>query len=263
MRDEPGLIDGVTVEPAADVVVETATGHLLQGNCHHSHGLAAGFGIHALDGGGAQEEAQIGGAGEFGCAAKAAVGGVEGFGVVMEGLFKGFAAGVVQVRNRARFAAAAFVVFGERGDHAVGFGDEFFRLVSPCRGDGGEDRGKAGTALAILGGEISAAVERLEVGGEPGRERPAAPPCHRLNVGHVHLIDVGALLAVDLDGDEVGVEQRGDGGVFKRFVGHDVAPVAGGVADAQEDRFLLGACAGKSGLTPRQPVHGVVGVLPC
>ena len=61
------------MKPAADVVVDTATGPFLQGNRHHFHGLAAGLGIHALDGGGAQQEAQIGGAREFGRATEAAV----------------------------------------------------------------------------------------------------------------------------------------------------------------------------------------------
>jgi hypothetical protein len=42
---------------------------------------------------------------------------------------------------------------------------------------------------------------------------------------------------------------------------HDVAPVAGGVADAQQDRLVLVVRAPKRLLAPGIPVHGVVGVL--
>src|SRR5581483_958112 len=42
---------------------------------------------------------------------------------------------------------------------------------------------------------------------------------------------------------------------------HDVAPVARGVADRQQDRAVLGPRAGERLLAPRVPVHGVVPVL--
>ena len=58
-----------------------------------------------------------------------------------------------------------------------------------------------------VGREVGAAVERLEVGREEDRHRPAAVPGHRLDGGHVDLVEVGPLLAVDLDVDEVLVHQ--------------------------------------------------------
>ena len=47
----------------------------------------------------------------------------------------------------------------------------------------------------------------------------------------VELIDVGVLLAVDLDVDEPAVHVLRGRRVLEGLMGHDVAPVAGGVAD--------------------------------
>ena len=54
---------------------------------------------------------------------------------------------------------------------------------------------------------------------------------------------------------------RGDLGVLERLVLHHVAPVAGGVADREEDRLVLASCRLEGLLTPRVPVDGVVGML--
>ena len=80
--------------------------------------------------------------------------------------------------------------------------------------------------------------------------------------GLVDLVEVGPLLAVDLDVDEEGVHDSGDVRVRERLVRHHVAPVAGGVADREQDRLVLGARARERLLAPRIPVDRVVGVLP-
>ena len=59
----------------------------------------------------------------------------------------------------------------------------------------------------------------------------------------VDRVDVGALLAVDLDAHEVLVHQRGGLGVLERLALHDVAPVARRVADRDEQRPVLVARA--------------------
>jgi len=48
---------------------------------------------------------------------------------------------------------------------------------------------------------------------------------------HVDLIDVGALLAVDLDVHEQVIHDARGRLVLEAFVRHDVTPVAGGVTD--------------------------------
>ena len=50
-------------------------------------------------------------------------------------------------------------------------------------------------------------------------------------------------------------------GVLERLVLHHVAPVAGGVADGEEDRPVLVARARERLIAPRVPVDGIVRVL--
>jgi len=61
----------------------------------------------------------------------------------------------------------------------------------------------------------------------------------RLHGLHVDLIDVRALLAVDLHVHEMLVHHRGDLGILERLVLHHVTPVARGVADREEQRLVL------------------------
>ncbi len=49
-------------------------------------------------------------------------------------------------------------------------------------------------------------------------------------------VEVGTLLAIDLDRHEVGVEVGGRRLVLERLPLHDVTPMAGGIADGEEDR---------------------------
>ncbi len=127
--------------------------------------------------------------------------------------------------------------------------------------DGEEDAGEAGHPARVGRRVVRPAVERLQVGGEEDRHRPAAVAGHRLDGGHVEVVEVGPLLAVDLDVDEPLVHQAGDGLVLEAFPLHDVAPVAGGVADREEDRLVLGLGPGQGFGPPGEPVDRVVLVL--
>ena len=105
-------------------------------------------------------------------------------------------------------------------------------------------------APARLRRKVGAAVKRLEVRRQPDAHRPAARPGRRLHERHVDAIDVGPLLAIDLDRHEVLVQHRGDRVVLERFVLHHVAPVARRVADGQKDRLVLRRAPWR---TPRRP----------
>ena len=111
------------------------------------------------------------------------------------------------------------------------------------------------------GREVGAAVKRLQGGGQEDRHGPATLAGHGGHGRHVQAVQVGTFLPVDLDADEMVVEQRGGGGILEGFVRHDVAPVAGGIADAQEDGFLFPDGFGVSFRAPRIPVDRVIGVL--
>ena len=141
-----------------------------------------------------------------------------------------------------------------------GLGD-FLRPFAVGARDGVEHAREARHAMAVNGGKICAAVEGLARRGEEDRHRPAAAPDHELHGAHVHVVDVGALLAVDLHVDEAGVHQRGDVVVLEALALHHVTPVARGVADREQDRLVLGAGPCKRLVTPWVPVHRIVRVL--
>ena len=91
---------------------------------------------------------------------------------------------------------------------------------------------------ARLRREIRAAPERRAVRGDEHGQRPAALLAQRVQRRHVQMVDVRPLLAVHLDVDEALVHQRRGLGVLEGFVRHHVAPVAGGIADRQQDRLV-------------------------
>ena len=91
---------------------------------------------------------------------------------------------------------------------------------------------------------------------------PAAGlPRHELMARLVDLVEVGALLAVHLDVDEELVHELRGRLVLERFVRHDVAPMARGIADRQQDRLAGLTSLLERFVVPGLPVHGVVRVL--
>ncbi len=136
------------------------------------------------------------------------------------------------------------------------------RRAAPHFGDVQEQPFETRPPVAVVRREIGAARERLQVRRQKHRHRPTALARQHLHRGHVNLIEVGPLLAIDLDADEVLIEDFGDLFILETLVLHDVTPMARRVADAEEDRpvELPGAleCLGPPGI----PVHGVMGMLP-
>jgi hypothetical protein len=130
-----------------------------------------------------------------------------------------------------------------------------------CLGHRAKDRGKAGHAVAIGGREISAGEERSLVGREKDRERPPPRAAHELDDELVDVIEIRTFLAVDLDRDEIVVHLASDIGVLERLALHDVAPVARGVANRQNDGLVLRSGLGQGLGTPGVPIDGITGVL--
>ena len=115
--------------------------------------------------------------------------------------------------------------------------------------------------MARVRRKISAAEKRFPFGREENAHRPAAAAGRGLHERHVNFVHVGAFLAVHLDADEMFVEKFADVFLLERFAFHDVAPVAGRIADRKENRLLLALGLFKGFRAPGVPVHGVVGVL--
>ena len=79
--------------------------------------------------------------------------------------------------------------------------------------------------------------------------------------GHVDLVYVRPLLPIDLDADEGLIQEAGHIGILKGLVGHDMTPVAGGVAHREKDRFILPSGCLECLLSPGVPVHWIAGML--
>jgi len=124
-----------------------------------------------------------------------------------------------------------------------------------------EDLREAGPTVAAIGRKVGPAVKRFQFRRKKNVERPAALSAHGLDERHINLVHVRALFAVHLDADEVFVQEFRRLFVFKRLALHDVAPMAGRVADAQENGLVLLARFGERRLTPGKPIHGIVRVL--
>ena len=75
------------------------------------------------------------------------------------------------------------------------------------------------------------------------------------------LVDVRPLLAIDFHADEIAVHLRRDLGVLEGLVRHDVAPMAGGVADRKHHGRVARSGLFEGLATPQAPIHGICGVL--
>ena len=112
-------------------------------------------------------------------------------------------------------------------------------------------------APAVVG-EPGEAVADGDAFGEDGLAAALGDQLHR---GHVDLVDIRPLFAVDFDGDEVLVQQRRHVFVVEALLFHHVAPMAGGITDGEKYRLVLRLRCGKRSVPPAIPVHRVVRVL--
>ena len=92
------------------------------------------------------------------------------------------------------------------------------------------------------------------------RQGPTPAAGEHLRHTHVEAVDVRPLLSVHLDRDEGPVHEPGHLIVLEGFPLHDMAPVAGRVADGQENGPVLQPGGLEGLLGPGVPGDGVVGV---
>ena len=112
------------------------------------------------------------------------------------------------------------------------------------------------------GGSVGEGEDRPQVGSEKDVEGPAASSALLLDETHHGLVDIGPRFPVDLDADEMAVEEFGGDQIGERLAGHDVAPVAGRVADRNEKRLVLRRRRGQRFGAPFLPPHRIAPVLP-
>ena len=248
VRYQPPLVDAVAVEASAKLVVDAAGRHRaqrLQG--HLQRGRLPG--AHVVT----QENLDEHRLRKFGCAAESRVRCVE-----CAGDLRG---GFVQQR-RGEFADRQW--HGRPLQKITDLGGGFFDVGRPLRkgiGHRGQHASEPRHPEPIAGRKVGAGEKWRAVGQQEHGHRPSAGTGHALHRPHVDLVEIRPLFAIDLDGNEVAIHQRGGLRIFEGLAGHHVTPVAGAVADAQQDRLVFGAGALQCLRTPGIPVDRVVGVL--
>ncbi len=248
MRNKPAGIGGVAGKTAADHIVHAAARHGMQGMQGGVEGPVSPGEMAA------QEEFDQHGLRELGCGSPATVLPVIGAEEV-----PGSRLEVRQGKScgRGELSGLGEQLIGQAG----ALRQDFRAAVFPGSHERLEQLEETRQTVTRLGREVGAAVKRMQLGGQEDGHGPAALTGESDDGGHVEAVQVGAFLPVDFDADEMLVQEGGGGGILEGFVGHDVAPVAGGIADAEEDGLILpaGLFEGLGG--PGVPVDRVSGVL--
>ena len=116
--------------------------------------------------------------------------------------------------------------------------------------------------LEVCGGQVGEPEQRDPVRGEHDVERPAGVAQRGLHEPQELRVERRIELAIDLHGDEVRVELCRRIAVGEALALHHVAPVAGEVADGDEDQPVLGAGLRDELRAPLLPVHRIARVQP-
>ena len=143
-------------------------------------------------------------------------------------------------------------------EHRVGLLEHLVALGAEGVGNGHEHALEAGTSPLVVGRKISSAVKRFALRREKGGERPATLTGHGLHRRLVAAVNVGTLVAVHLDGDEVLIHDARHFGIVIRLAVHDVAPVTPHRADVEQHGLVLALGGGKGFLAPLMPADGLV-----
>ena len=248
VRHQPQRVDGIAREAAAQVIVDAALADVDQ---RVQDGLADRPIVRRQRL--APEQMQHRGLRKLRRAGEAAVDRVERLGQALRRL--GHECGRQGLGTGRRGETGKRVL--ERG----GVARDPLPILAPDPRDGLEHLGEAGPAVARFRREVGAAPKRLAGGRQEHGERPAALLPEQGERVLIDLIEIRPLLPVHLDADEMLVHQRRDLRVLEALVRHDVAPMAGGIADREQDRLVLRLGFRERGRVPGLPVHRVVPVL--
>jgi hypothetical protein len=249
VRDEPFRIHRVAVEAAAGLVVDPAARHV-------EEGVAGDLEREGSPGPAPVPEEEVEGhrLRELRRSLEAAVPGVVAR--------RQPARGALEERSVERAARPQRLLLrGVKPPHLGRRPRDVAALRRPGIGDRRQHAPEGRHPVPVLRRVVGPAVEGLSLGREEHRHRPAAVPRHRLHGLHVDGVDVRPFLAVDLDVDEPLVHQARRLLVLEGLALHDVAPVAGSVADAEQDRLLLAPRPLERLVPPRIPVDRIVRVL--
>ncbi len=249
MRHEPFAVDRIAGQSAADMVVNPA-----EADCGDGFKKAVARGFVAVAQPGAPQRLEERCVGEFRRALKTAV---------VRVVEAGDAVGETADRLWCQLpgCGTAGELLPQMVLQPCGIGVDIGAALAPGGFHLDQHVRESGPAVARLLREIGAAPKGLAVGRQDHRQGPTALLSHGCQRGHIDLVDIGAFLAVYLDVDVEPVHQLRDLVVLEAFMRHDVAPVAGGVADRQEDRPVERAGGLQCRFVPGLPVDRIVLVL--
>ncbi len=219
MRDQPFLIGGIAGKTAAQMVIDTSLAHPVEGK---GDGMVVGLVTGAQPT--APEQFQNAEMRKLRCRADTAMHRVNVAGDPL-------GHPVHDCRLNAGIAAHAEGLLFQRLDQGGDVVLNLLRLAMVNVTDLCQHLGKAGTTEALFRREIGTAPERLTIRGQEHGQRPAALLTHRRQRCLIQMVKVRAFLTVDLDADELLVHQIGNRLILKALMGHDMAPVTGGIAD--------------------------------
>ena len=236
------------MEAEADVIPDAAEPHGANGTLRHFQGARIGRAVVA-----AQQKQQPVRCGKLGGRLEAAMPAVE--------MQSDVVVGPIQQPHARHLGRGEFKGLAERAGDLGRRGGDLVRFEGPERFHPFAQLDQTGASQAGAFGDVSCGEKRLSVRRHEQGERPAAAAVHHVAGRHVDGVDVGALLAVDLDAYKGVVQMARRLFVLEGLLFHHMAPVAGGIADGEEDGFVLGQGLGEGLLVPGVPIHGIVGVL--
>ena len=250
MRDAPLRVGRIPSETAADLVVDSASRHGAQRfDSHRARVAVARAGVTA------EEKPLVGGHRKLGGAPEAEVLWVVRAAKGRQRRVEDFRGGPAPLLPRGGDVPRDLL----REPRGVGL--DVLAARRPQLRDALEQLDPAGLAPARVRREVCAAEERLEFRRQKNVERPAALAGHRLDGGHVDFIDVGPLFAVQLHADEFLVHHGRHFRAGEALALHHVAPMAGRVADREQQRLVLLLRRLESLVPPGPPIDGIVLML--
>ncbi len=236
------------MEAAADLIVDSAPGHAVEGDDEHLPGFEVAR-QRAV-----QQERQVRRRGELRRGAEASPLGVE---AAREGALGG---GHHAHVGEDRGLLDGRQLIADRAGQHLGLLQHLAPTQRPRLAERGQDSREAGASHPVAGREVRPGEEGLEVVGQEDRVGPSARAGEELRRRHVDLVDVGALLPVELDRDEPVVHLPRDLGIGEALPLHDVAPVAGRIPHRQEDGLVLPSRLLEGLVPPRIPIDRVPGM---
>src|SRR5262249_3963319 len=124
-----------------------------------------------------------------------------------------------------------------------------------------EDDEKSRLAVARRVQEISPAPDRLAIRGQKHCQRPTAMLAEMMERGHVDLINIGPLLAIDFDIDEQFVHHARRRLVLEALMRHHMTPMTGGITNREQNWFVAAFSLRQRFGSPRPPIDQVILVL--